>query len=300
LNKIKFTSNLSILMRMLRVKQWVKNILIVVPLFTSQKIQEPIYFNKILLSVFAFCLCSSSVYIINDIIDIKNDRNHPVKKYRPFASGEVSTKIGIIVVPLLLLSCLFLSLKINKNYLILLIIYFFISCIYSIFIKKIKNVDCITLATLYTMRIIAGGYAFNVAISFWLLTFSFFIFLSLAYLKRFAELKYHKGKGLPGRGYSIEDLGIVKTIGVISGIISSAIMSLYANDEFIKDQYLEPQYIWLTVPTIVIWITNMWSIANRGRMQSDPLEYAIKDKLSLVSGVIFVACFILAMRGLPG
>jgi 4-hydroxybenzoate polyprenyltransferase len=285
---------------MLRVKQWVKNILIVVPLFTSQKIQEPIYFNKMLLSVFAFCLCSSSVYIINDIIDIKNDRNHPIKKYRPFASGEVSTKIGIIVVPLLLLSCLLLSLKVNKNYLILLIFYFLISSIYSIFIKKIKNVDCFTLATLYTMRIIAGGYAFNVAISSWLLTFSFFIFLSLAYLKRFAELKYHKGKGLPGRGYSIEDLGIVKRTGVISGIISSVIMSLYANDEFIKNQYLEPQYIWLTVPTIVIWITNMWSDANRGKMQSDPLEYAIKDKLSILSGVIFVACFILAMRGLPG
>jgi len=285
---------------MLRVKQWVKNILIVVPLFTSQKIQEPIYFNKMLLSVFAFCLCSSSVYIINDIIDIKNDRNHPIKKYRPFASGEVSTKKGIIVVPLLLLSCLLLSLKVNKNYLILLIFYFLISSIYSIFIKKIKNVDCFTLATLYTMRIIAGGYAFNVAISSWLLTFSFFIFLSLAYLKRFAELKYHKGKGLPGRGYSIEDLGIVKRTGVISGIISSVIMSLYANDEFIKNQYLEPQYIWLTVPTIVIWITNMWSDANRGKMQSDPLEYAIKDKLSILSGVIFVACFILAMRGLPG
>lgn len=284
---------------MLRVKQWVKNILIIVPLFTSQKIQEPIYFNKILLSVFAFCLCSSSVYIINDIIDIKNDRNHPIKKYRPFASGEVSTKKGIIVVPLLLLSCLLLSLKVNKNYLIILIIYFLISSIYSIFIKKIKNVDCFTLATLYTARIIAGGYAFNVAISFWLLTFSFFIFLSLAYLKRFAELKYHKGKGLPGRGYSIEDLGIVKRTGVLSGIISSVIMSLYANDEFIKNQYLEPQYIWLTVPTIVIWITNMWSNANRGKMQSDPLEYAIKDKLSLLSGVIFVACFILAMRGLP-
>ena len=300
MNKIKFTSNLSILLRMLRVKQWVKNILIVVPLFTSQKIQEPIYFNKMLLSVFAFCLCSSSVYIINDIIDIKNDRNHPIKKYRPFASGEVSTKKGIIVVPLLLLSCLLLSLKVNKNYLILLIFYFLISSIYSIFIKKIKNVDCFTLATLYTMRIIAGGYAFNVAISSWLLTFSFFIFLSLAYLKRFAELKYHKGKGLPGRGYSIEDLGIVKRTGVISGIISSVIMSLYANDEFIKNQYLEPQYIWLTVPTIVIWITNMWSDANRGKMQSDPLEYAIKDKLSILSGVIFVACFILAMRGLPG
>lgn len=138
----------------------------------------------------------------------------------------------------------------------MLIIYFIISSLYSLQIKKIINIDCITLFILYTIRIIAGGYAFNIAVSFWLLTFSFFIFLSLTYLKRFSELKINNRNELAGRAYTIEDLDIIKNIGLSSGLLSSVIISLYTNDEYIKNHYLQPKYIYLTVPIIVVWITN--------------------------------------------
>jgi len=299
MKKFKYVKSLSVYLEMLRVKQWVKNILLVVPLFTSQNIEDTNYFDILLLSFLAFCLCSSSVYIINDIIDIKNDRKHPIKKYRPFAFGLVPISVGIIITPLLLAFSFLIAFFVNIKFLIALFIYFLLSFLYSLKIKKIINIDCITLAFLYTIRVIAGGLAVDVAISFWLLAFSFFIFTSLAYLKRFVELKLIDEKNIAGRGYTKDDIDIVRTIGICTGLLSSVILSLYANDENIKNQYLEPKYIWITIPILIIWVNNLWTNANRGNIKYDPLEYAIKNKFSLFNGFLFITCFILAIKGTP-
>lgn len=299
MKKSKYVKRLPVYIEMLRVKQWVKNILIVVPLFTSQNIQETYYFDVILLSFFAFCLCSSAIYIINDIIDIKNDRKHPIKKYRPFASGVIPVSLGITLAPILSVFSFLIAFFVNIKFLIALFIYFLLSFLYSLKIKKIINIDCITLAFLYTIRVIAGGLAVDVAISFWLLAFSFFIFTSLAYLKRFAELKLTNEKQISGRGYTKDDIDIVKTIGICTGLLSSVIMSLYANDEYIKNQYVEPKYIWVTVPILILWVNNLWLNANRGNIKYDPLEYALRNKFSLFNGILFIICFILAINGFP-
>ncbi|MEO6837818.1 MAG: UbiA family prenyltransferase [Ginsengibacter sp.] len=277
----------------IRAYQWIKNILIFVPLITSHRFYS---FNLILDSIaafFAFSFAASAGYIINDLLDLNADRSHPRKKKRPFASGKLSIPTGIILSVILLSGGLVIASQLNSHFLIILLGYFVISFLYSLYFKKIILFDVFILAFLYSTRIIAGGTATHISISFWLVSFSTFIFLSLAFVKRYSELmKITEESDLKyrGREYRKVDLNLLQIMGIASGFLSVVVFSLYINSPEVRQLYSRPKILWTISFALLFWISHLWLITNRGEMTDDPIVYAIKDKISylifLVIGLI--------------
>tara|TARA_Y100000591_G_scaffold305771_1_gene303627 strand:- start:650 stop:1417 length:768 start_codon:yes stop_codon:yes gene_type:complete len=240
---------------------------------------------------FSFSLMASSVYIINDIIDLKADRAHPLKRYRIFASGKISLNNGKILAILLFIFSIFIALNVNKLLIIILVFYFLISNFYSLMLKKIIILDICTLAILYTSRIITGGIVLDIELSVWLLAFSLFFFFSLAAIKRQAELvdliKRKKLKSL-NRGYKTSDLPIISMSALGAGYISVLIMAFYVNSPEVMQLYSQPQALWGICMVLLFWLTKISLVTQRGMMHYDPIIFAVKDKMSQV-------CFILIL-----
>lgn len=284
----------SALWRLLRPYQWIKNTLVWVPLLAAHQYGD---ISKLIVLAIAFCafnLVSSSAYVMNDVLDVAHDRLHPRKKNRPFAARELPIIVGWILTPLLfclaiLLSDIFLSLRFAES----LCIYFLLTVAYSVRLKKYIALDAVVLAVLYTMRIIAGGVAIAVDLSFWLLAFSLFLFLSLAWVKRYSELSLlgiqkDNPPALPGRGYISHDLHFIASVGAASGYLSVLVFALYIHDNAASYLYHAPQLLWLACPLLLYWVSYIWLVAYRGNMHDDPILFIIKDKLSLLVGILFV------------
>jgi 4-hydroxybenzoate polyprenyltransferase len=246
----------------------------------------------LILAFLSFSLCASSVYIVNDLLDLESDRQHPRKRHRPFASGLVPASIGVVLAPLLLLGSLALAQHVGGHFVPWLLFYFVLTCAYSWRLKSLMLVDCLTLAMLYTLRIVAGAAAMSMGLSFWLLAFSVFLFLSLAFVKRYAELEVQILQGKQkahGRGYYTSDASLLQTMGITSGYAAVLVLAFYLNSEAVISLYKSPEIIWGTVPVMLFWISWMWMKAHRGEMHDDPLVFAVKDKASLLAGVVFAA-----------
>lgn len=284
-------------LRALRLHQWLKNLLLFVPLLASHQLGNIQSIITLIVALISYSLCASSVYVINDLFDLESDRNHPRKKQRPFASGKLLIKSGAVVAPLLIILSTILATSVNNNFLIILLIYLFLTLLYSLILKRMVLVDCLTLATLYTLRIIAGAAALSIPLSFWLLAFSIFIFLSLALVKRYAELVVQAQEGKShahGRGYLVSDVTILQALGVSSGYISALVLALYLRSEDVISLYIQPMAIWLVLPILLFWISWVWLKAARGEMHDDPIVFAVKDKASLFVGVLTVVVFVYA------
>ena len=282
--------------------QWLKNLLLFVPLFAAHQFSNHEVWLSLLLAFLSFSLCASTVYIANDLLDLESDRLHPRKRKRPFASGAVPAYVGVLLAPCLLIVSLALATLVGGNFLSWLILYFLLTCAYSFGLKRLMMLDCLTLAMLYTLRIVAGTAAAGLAHSFWLLAFSVFLFLSLAFVKRYAELeiKHLDGKEkVHGRGYYTTDAPLIQTMGVTSGYVSVLVLALYLNSEAILKLYRTPEYIWGAVPVTLFWISWMWMQAHRGNMHDDPLVFAVKDKASLLAGLTFAAVILMGTIGVP-
>lgn len=293
---------ISILKPLLRIHQWSKNLLLFIPLLAAHQFTNIAYWPILLMAFFSFSLCASSVYIFNDLLDLENDRQHPRKRTRPFASGSVPTWVGAILGPLLLLASLVLARYVNGIFLSWLVFYFLLTSVYSCWLKHLVLVDCLALALLYTLRIIAGALAINLEPSFWLLAFSIFLFLSLAFVKRYVELQVHLGSGkkeIQGRAYFTSDAQLVQILGVTSGYISSLVLALYLNSTTVLQLYRTPEFIWAAVPIMLFWVSWMWMQASRSKMHDDPLVFALKDKVSLCCGVAFAVVLMLGTIGWP-
>ena len=287
--------SLSDWLKALRLHQWLKNLLLFVPLLAAHQFGNFQSLTNLTLAFISFSLCASSVYITNDLLDLKSDRGHPSKKNRPFASAKLPIYLGIAVALLLIGSSVTLGSIVGEDFLVVLLLYLLLTAIYSLALKRLLIVDCLTLSTLYTLRLIAGAEAVSISISFWLLAFSIFIFLSLAFVKRYVELlvlakevKFVEH----GRGYAVSDAPLVQTLGVSAGYISALVIALYIQTEDILSLYTQPIAIWCMVPIILFWISWVWLIASRGEMNDDPVIFAIKDKVSLfvllLTAVVFV------------
>ena len=279
----------SVFRRLLRAHQWLKNLLLFVPLILAHQISDTETWQTLILAFFSFSLCASSVYIINDLIDLESDRIHPFKRIRPLASGLVPIWLGVVLAPVILVTSFGLAYKVGIEFAGWLTIYFGITCVYSFFLKRIIIIDCVTLAILYTLRIVAGAATVQHKLSFWLLAFSFFMFLSLAFVKRYAELEAQSLRGIEkahGRGYLTSDIGLIQNIGISSGQISVLIFALYLNSDVVTKLYQRPEVIWGAIPVVLFWINWMWMQSNRGKMHDDPLVYAIKDPVSLAAAVV--------------
>jgi 4-hydroxybenzoate polyprenyltransferase/phosphoserine phosphatase len=286
----------------LRVHQWLKNLLLFVPLFAAHQLTNPDTWLALILAFCSFSLCASSAYIANDLLDLESDRRHPRKCNRPFASGLVPAWMGVVLAPLLLLGSLVLAWHIGGTFLPWLVFYVVLTCAYSWGLKRLVLVDCLTLGMLYTLRIVAGAAAASMGLSFWLLAFSVFLFLSFAFVKRYAELEVQLLSGKKkthGRGYYTSDAPLVQTMGITSGYAAVVVLALYLNSDTIMQLYRTPEFVWGAVPVMLFWVNWMWMQAHRGKMHDDPLVFALKDKASLVAGMAFVAVLTMGTLGWP-
>ena len=284
----------------LRVHQWMKNLLVFVPLFTAHLYGDAQRLVLAALAFLAFSAMASSVYLLNDLVDVQDDRHHVRKRTRPFASGALSLLHGWLAWPVLLVASVSLSAAfLPLEFCATLGIYCVLTLAYSFKLKQVAVLDVLTLAALYTLRIMAGAVAVAVPLSFWLLLFSVFIFLSLALIKRFSELKAARDAGqsgaLRGRGYAPEDLEMVSSLGGSAGFIAVLALALYIQDGQAPHLYGAPQLIWLACPALLFWISRAWLIAHRGQMHDDPVVFALKDKVSW-GVVVFMASVLVLAR----
>ena len=284
----------------LRIHQWLKNLLLFIPLIAAHDLSNGAAWTSLLLAFVAFSLCASSAYIANDLLDLESDRRHPRKRNRPFASGLVSTWVGVLVAPLLLIVSLGVAAMVGKQFVSWLIFYFALTSAYSMVLKRLMLVDCITLALLYTLRIIAGAAVVGHNLSFWMLAFSVFLFLSLAFVKRYAELVFQllsDHEKIHGRGYHTTDTPLIQTMGIVAGYSSVLVLALYLNSAAVTQLYTAPELIWGAVPVMLFWVSWMWMKAHRGEMHDDPLVFAFKDRASLGAGVAFAAILVTGSVG---
>lgn len=283
-------------LKALRVHQWLKNILLFMPMVAAHKIGILATWQSLFLAFFSFSLCASSVYLMNDLLDLESDRTHPRKKKRPFASGVLSVWKGVVAAPFLLCFSFLFARQVGLEFLIWLVVYFLITCIYSIGLKRVIMLDCLTLAVLYTLRVIAGTAAIDMQLTFWILAFSVFLFLSLAFIKRYAELEVqlHAGKDkIHGRGYLTTDITLIQSMGIGSGYLSVLVLALYLNSDAVLKLYQTPEMVWGSVIVLLYWISHMWMQAHRGEMHDDPLVFAVKDKASVIAGLMFALTLVL-------
>ena len=277
------------ILRALRPHQWAKNVLVLVPLFTAHRLGELDALASSVAALVAFSLCASSVYVLNDMLDLEADRAHPRKSKRPFASGDLSLATGLALSPALLAVAALIAAFLPVKFELALGVYYVLTCAYSTILKRFLLVDAVALAGLYTLRIIGGAGAATVALSFWLLLFSVFLFLSLAFVKRYAELdslrRRQKLQAL-GRGYRVEDLQVLQSFGTASGYLSVLVLALYINSPEIEPLYHRPKAIWMLCVLLLYWISRVWMTAHRGGMHDDPVVYALRDRVSLCLGLL--------------
>jgi 4-hydroxybenzoate polyprenyltransferase len=283
--------------KQLRVHQWLKNLLILVALIVSGKFMDS---DSILLSVLgftSFSFLASATYIINDLLDLESDRSHIRKKSRPLAAGTISLVNGMVAAITLFVLSFVIASTLNNLFNFVLIIYLILTLTYSLKVKQYVVMDVIALASLYTIRIIAGAVILDVPMSFWLLSFSMFIFLSLAIIKRCAELKLleqNTQTRMIGRDYYVEDYLVLMSIGTSSAMLSILMFCFYVNRNVLADQYQQPTLLWLILPALCYWIMRMWIKTHRGEMHDDPIVFSLKDKAGIVTIGFMVLITLLA------
>ncbi len=280
---------------MLRVHQYAKNALIFLPLFAAHLFTLQA-FTQAILAFVAFSLCASSVYILNDLVDLQDDRGHRSKCKRPLPSGAIPLIQGVVAIPILLLSSLIIGSAVSLSLLGVLLGYLGLTTAYSFALKRMMVVDVITLAGLYSIRVIGGAVAISVVVSEWLIAFSMMIFMSLALIKRYVELAARQDANLPdptGRDYKNSDLDIVAALAAAAGFNAVTILALYISSDAVNQLYSHPQILWLIGPLLMFWIARALMLAGRRIMDDDPVVFALQDKVSLIT-VAAAAFLILA------
>ncbi len=299
-------------LKAIRVHQWAKNFLIFLPLLLAHA-WAPGLVAAAALAFLSFGFCASATYIVNDLLDLEADRQHPRKRLRPFASGDLSALAGVVIVVLFLAASLTLAMLVPRvidalspdfsllnphRFLVWLGIYLVTTLAYSLRFKRVALVDVIVLSGLYTIRILAGSAATGIVVSTWLAGFAIFFFLSLAFVKRFAELENLRERGgvsIGGRGYHIADIEQLRSFGSASGYASVVVLTLYISNLDAAQLYRHTNRLWLLVPVLLLWISRLWLQASRGRLDEDPVVYAITDRRSLLLGLVVVAIVLSAL-----
>ena len=290
-------NTLTAIVRVIRVKHWIKNALVFVPLLASHQLID---FALLLNGTYAFIgfsLVASSVYVFNDLADLNNDRHHHQKRHRPFASGELSLLSGLIMMHVLLIGAILVSLLLPVGFLFTLLGYYVLNVAYSLYLKKALLVDVLSLATFYAARVFAGGAATGIMPSEWLLAFCVFIFLSLAFAKRVSELQFlreNNKEKAHGRGYLPNDLESLASLGATSGYIGVLVFALYINSPEVNQLYSYPRALWIACPFLLYWISRLWLLVHRHEVPEDPIVFVINDKVSYLVGFAVSVTLVLA------
>jgi 4-hydroxybenzoate polyprenyltransferase/phosphoglycolate phosphatase-like HAD superfamily hydrolase len=290
---------LKTLAKTLRLHQWAKNLLLFVPLLASHRLGDPTLWLSGLIAFLAFGCTASSVYLLNDLLDLPDDRRHGTKSRRPLAAGRFPIKHALGWIPALLLLAFGLSiLTLPIPFVGLLALYYVMTLSYSLWLKRQVMLDVVTLALLYTLRVIAGAAAMSLVATFWILAFCTFIFLSLALLKRYTELwdarEQGKSDKTGGRGYRPADFELLASLGGSAGYLSVLVLALYIRESEHSGLYPSPERMWLACPLLLYWLSRAWLIAHRGEMHHDPIVFALRDRTSRWTGLLMGVAFALA------
>ncbi|MEO0990358.1 MAG: UbiA family prenyltransferase [Pseudomonadota bacterium] len=284
------------LLKALRPHQWLKNLLIFVPMLLAHDL-APVTVLSALVAFLAFSAVASSVYLLNDLLDLDADRAHPRKRKRPFASGALPLQTGLWLAPGLLLAGFLMAAALNPGFVLVILFYYLCTLAYSLVLKRITVIDICMLAGLYTLRVIAGAVATQITPSVWLLGFSIFFFLALAAVKRQAELVDMVSEGrdkAAGRGYRMDDLPLVTMMALAAGYVSVLVAGLYLTSEEVAVLYSSPSFLWGICAVLIYWLSRIVMLTHRGRMDDDPIVFAVTDRVSLVCGVSVAALLMLA------
>lgn len=294
-------SRLKALVRELRVYQWVKNLLVFVAPVMAQALFEPGVASRTAIVFLGFCCAASGVYVINDLMDIEADRHHARKRKRPFASGALPIGYGVLG-PVLLAVGVAVPALVSRDSALIVAFYAALSVAYSARLKERPLVDVFILATLYSVRLLAGGVVSGHLVSVWLLNFSGFLFLGLACLKRCGEMRSLQGEDDPTmkrRGYFADDAMVLMAMGVASSFVSALVMSFYVNSTIAQQNYAAPTLLWLIVPLILFWQCRLWLATSRGHMHDDPILYSAKDRVSWFAFGLIGVLYAVAAIGAP-
>ncbi len=285
------------LLRTLRVHQWAKNVLLFLPLLLAHHLRGPLFALE-LTAFLCFCGLASATYILNDLLDIEADRQHPRKRTRPMAAGDLRVPVGAALALVLAVSAVGVSLHVLPTIFTLWLgIYAASTLAYSLRLKRRVLIDVLLLSALYTLRILAGAAAVRVPVSPWMAAFSIFFFFSLALVKRFSELENLRLRGaIPanGRGYRVQDLEQLRSFGTASAYASIVIFALYINNPEVGLLYRHPHRLWLMTPVLLWWLSRIWLKASRAELEEDPVVFALTDRASLVAGLMMAAIAIFA------
>jgi len=282
----------------LRLYQWLKNVLVFVPLMASHRFNEINLLVSACLAFLSFGLCASSVYILNDLLDLPDDRRHPRKRHRAFASGVLPLAAGLGMIPLLLGLSIGVGLALPGSFLMMLGIYYALTLAYSLRLRSIVVLDVIMLAALFTVRMMAGSAAVAIWPSSWLLALSMFVFFSLALVKRYAELvtlRIAHGPSARARSYEMKDAEVLSAMGIASAFVAVLVLVLYITEGQARLYYGGLKIIWLACPLLLFWICYIWLVAHRGGMHDDPLVFALKDRISRIALGLMAIVMILAI-----
>jgi len=285
------------LFKAIRLHQWAKNLLIFVPLLLSHRL-SPATFPAALTAFFCFSLTASATYIVNDLLDIEADRGHARKRLRPFASGDLGAMAGLAIVAVFLLLALVAGRHLPVAFHGWLLFYLVATLAYTLYLKRLALVDVLVLAGLYTLRLQAGGAATHTPISHWLAGFAIFLFLSLAFVKRFAELENLRASSAPaknGRGYLVADIEQMRSFGTASAFATVVVFANYISGRDVTILYRDPKLLWLIVPLMILWLCRVWLLASRGELSEDPVLFAITDRMSLLIGAVVAVIVLLAV-----
>jgi 4-hydroxybenzoate polyprenyltransferase/phosphoserine phosphatase len=287
----------SVWLQALRVHQWLKNLLLFVPLLTAFSFLEAGKLATMALAFLAFSFAASATYMVNDLWDLENDRAHPRKRLRPFASAKLPILLGLSVAGGALLLALVMAFSVSKGFLLMLLLYLILTSAYSWVLKEYVLIDVIMLSLLYTLRILAGSVAVGISTSSWLLAFSVFIFLSLALVKRCAELvslEQNEAESTRGRDYCAKDLVVLWPLGVGAALSAVVIFGLFISAPETRGHYASPQLLWLVAIGLIYWLARLWIKTSRGEMHDDPVVYAIKDRGSRVAVFSMIVLMLIA------
>ena len=293
----KSAGTLLLCLRAARLHQWVKNTLVFIPLFLSHQFLQPAKVAGAALAFVAFSLCASSFYLLNDLFDLEADRAHPRKRFRPFASGELSVMAAVWLIAAGLAGVVLCTFYLPVAATELIAVYAVVNFLYSAFLKQFLFLDTVILAFLYTLRILVGGSASHIEVSVWALAFSVFFFEGLALLKRVIELVPIKESGLAGgarRAYTAADLTTVTSFASSALLVSVLITILYINSPDVIKLYRHPQVLWLVSLPLLYWIGRLLTLANRGLLTDDPIVFAFRDRVSYLVGIAVIVCVFFA------
>jgi 4-hydroxybenzoate polyprenyltransferase len=285
LDKVFEKSNRGSWIAPIRPRHWLKNLLVFTPLLAAHRFGESDLLGKSLLAFVALCCCASSGYLFNDLLDLAADRHHPRKRFRPFAAGDLPLSYALLLGPVLVVLASVLGAMVSGFCLALVLAYFVLTLSYSLYLKKIALLDVLVLAGLYTLRIMVGSAAVAIWPSPWLLAFSMFLFVSLAFIKRYSELTTMRaadGEAANARGYEAGDAELISAKGTASGYLAVLVLAFYITNGPAHTLYGRHQFMWILCPLLLYWIGHMWLVAHRGKMNDDPVLFASSDRTSLI------------------